>query len=136
MKHLLILISVLLFSSFIFSSENKEQGNFTYPNGAKYKGELKEGIPNGQGTSTFRDGGKYVGEFRDGLLNGQGTFTWSNGNKHVGEYKDGLLNGQGTSTLFDGRKYVGEFKDGKRWNGTMYDKEGNIIGKWWNGVKQ
>jgi len=89
-KHLLILISVLLFSSFIFSSENKEQGNFTYPNGAKYKGELKEGIPNGQGTST----------------------------------------------LFDGRKYVGEFKDGKRWNGTMYDKEGNIIGKWWNGVKQ
>ena len=113
MKHLLITLSVLLFSSFIFSSEKKEQVDFTYPNGAKYKGELKEGIPNGQGTSTFRDGGKYVGEFRDGLLNGQGT-----------------------STLFDGRKYVGEFKDGKRWNGTMYDKEGNIIGKWWNGVKQ
>lgn len=90
MKHLLITLSVLLFSSFIFSSEKKEQGDFTYPNGAKYKGELKEGIPNGQGTST----------------------------------------------LFDGRKYVGEFKDGKRWNGTMYDKEGNIIGKWWNGVKQ
>ena len=113
MKHLLILISVLLFSSFIFSSENKEQGNFTYPNGAKYKGELKERIPNGQGTSTFRDGGKYVGEFRDGLLNGQGT-----------------------STLFDGRKYVGQFKDGKRWNGIIFDKEGNIIGKWLNGKEQ
>jgi len=112
-KHLLITLSILLFSSFLFSSEKKEQGNFTFPNGAKYKGELKDGIPNGQGT-----------------------FTWSNGNKYVGEYKDGLLNGQGTSTLFDGRKYVGEFKDGKRWNGTMYDKEGNIIGKWWNGVKQ
>jgi len=56
--------------------------------------------------------------------------------KYIGEFKDGLLNGQGISTLFDGRKYVGEFKDGKRWNGTMYDKEGNIIGKWWNGVKQ
>jgi len=97
---------------------------------------LKDGIPNGQGTSTFRDGGKYVGEFRDGLLNGQGTFTWSNGNKYVGGFKDGLLNGQGISTLFDGRKYVGEFKDGKRWNGTMYDKEGNIIGKWVNGVKK
>ena len=90
MKHLLITLSVLLFSSFIFSSEKKEQGNFTYPNAARYKGELKDGIPNGQGTST----------------------------------------------LFDGRKYVGEFKDGKRWNGTMYDKEGNIIGEWWNGVKQ
>ena len=113
MKHILITISILLSSSILFSSEKKEQGNFTFPNGAKYKGELKHGIPNGQGTSTFRDGGKFVGEF-----------------------KDGLLNGQGISTLFDGRKYVGKFKDGKRWNGTIYDKEGNIIGKWWNGVKQ
>ena len=87
MRHILITLSILLFSSFLFSIEKKEQGNFTFPNGAKYKGELKDGIPNGQGTST----------------------------------------------LFDGRKYVGEFKDGKRWNGTMYDKEGNIIGKFMNG---
>ena len=71
---------------------------------------MKDGIPNGQGTSTFRDGGKYVGEF-----------------------KDGLLNGQGISTSFDGMKYVGQFKDGKRWNGIIFDKEGNIIGKWLNG---
>ena len=136
MRHIFITLSILLFPSFLFSSEKKEQRNFTFPNGAKYKGELKEGIPNGQGTSTFRDGGKYVGEFRDGLLNGQGTFTWSNGNKYVGEFKDGLLNGQGISTLFDGRKYVGQFKDGKRWNGIIFDKEGNIIGKWLNGVEQ
>ncbi len=136
MRHILITLSVLLFTSFIFSSEKKKQWNFTYPNGANYNGELKDGIPNGQGTSTFRDGGKYVGEFREGLLNGQGTFTWSNGNKYVGEFKDGLLNGQGISTLFDRRKYVGEFKNGKRWNGTMYDKEGNIIGKWLNGKEQ
>ena len=90
MKHILITLTILLFPSFLFSSEKKEQG----------------------------------------------TFTWSNGNKYVGEFKDGLLNGQGISTLFDGRKYVGEFKDGKSWNGTMYDKKGNIIGKWVNGVKQ
>ena len=90
MRHILVTLSILLFSSFLFSSEKKEQGDFTFPNGGKY----------------------------------------------VGEFKDGLLNGQGLSTLFDGRKYVGEFKDGKRWNGTMYDKEGNIIGKWVNGVKK
>ena len=29
----------------------------------------------------------------------------------------------------DGTKYVGEFKDGKTWNGTEYDKNGNITGK-------
>ena len=113
MRHILITLSILLFSSFLFSSEKKGQRNFTFPNGAKYKGELKDGIPNGQGTSTFRDGGKYVGEFREGLLNGQGI-----------------------STLFDGRKYVGQFKDGKRWNGIIFDKEGNIIGKWLNGKEQ
>ena len=90
MRHILITLSILLFSSFLFSSEKKEQGDFTFHNGAKYKGELKDGIPNGQGTSTF----------------------------------------------LDGEKYVGAFKDGKSWNGTMYDKEGNIIGKWVNGVKQ
>jgi len=88
MRHILItIITILLFTFFLFSCEQKEQGNFTFPNGTKYKGELKDGKPNGQGTST----------------------------------------------LFDGRKYVGEFKDGKRWNGTMYDKEGNIIGKFLNG---
>ena len=113
MRHILITLSILLFSSFLFSIEKKEQGNFTFPNGAKYKGELKDGIQNGQGTSTFSDGGKYVGEFREGLLNGQGI-----------------------STLFDGRKYIGEFKDGKRWNGIIFDKEGNIIGKWLNGKEQ
>ena len=110
MRHILITLSILLFSSFLFSIEKKEQGNFTFPNGAKYKGELKDGIPNGQGTSIFRDGGKYVGEFRDGLLNGQGTFTWSNGNK-----------------------YIGEFKDDELWNGTTYDKNGNIYLKYVNG---
>ena len=35
-----------------------------------------------------------------------------------------------------GIKYVGEFKDGELWNGIFYEKNGNIIEKWVNGVKQ
>ena len=35
--------------------------------------------------------------------------------------------------LIDQGKYVGEWKDGERWNGTLYDKEGKIIGKFENG---
>jgi len=62
--------------------------------------------------------------------------TSTDGEKYEGKWKNGKKHGQGTMTWSSGGKYVGEWKDGKRWNGTMYDKEGNIIGKWWNGVKQ
>ena len=65
-------------------------------------------------------------------LDGQGTLTYANGTKYVGEWKDGLPNGQGTSTLPDGDKHVGEYKDGMPWNGTAYDKDGNVLGTFSN----
>ena len=112
------------------------QGTYTWKDGGKYVGEFKDGKYDGQGTHTFPDGGKYLGEFKDGKQNGQGTFTTSDGLKSVGEWKDGERNGQGTITYPDGIKYVGEFKDGELWNGIFYEKNGNIIEKWVNGVKQ
>jgi len=118
--------------------EKHGQGTFTFSSGNKFEGEFKDDEPNGQGTFTWSDGRKYVGEYKDGKRNGQGTSTYPSGNKFEGEYKDGKKNGQGTYTWSDGSKYVGEFKDGKRWNGTSYDKDGNIIGKFVNGewIKQ
>ena len=56
-----------------------------------------------------------------------------NGDVYVGEIVSGQLHGQGTYTFPDGRKYVGEWKNGKRWNGTEYDKDGNIQYKYVNG---
>ena len=126
MKNLLIiLISILLLSSFLTSCTQ----------GTKYVGEYKDGKRHGQGTFTHPDGGKYVGEWKDDKPNGQGTFTDYNGKKYVGEWKEGKPNGQGTTTFLDGSKYVGEYKDEKRWNGIYYDKNenGNIIGKFVNG---
>ena len=92
----------------------------------------------GLGKFTFPDGDTYEGEFKDWDMNGQGTYTWSDGKKYVGEWKNGKRNGQGTQTWLDGRKYVGEYKDGKTWNGTGYDKNGNIQVKFVNGeyIKQ
>ena len=70
MKHLLILlISILLLSSFLTSCEKK----------------------NGPGTETFEDGSSYVGVFEDGERNGQGTYNYSDGDKYEGEWRMGNI---------------------------------------------
>ena len=53
---------------------------------------------------------------------------------YEGEYKDGEHHGQGTETYPNGGKYVGSWKGGLKWNGTYYDHNGNITGKYVNGV--
>jgi hypothetical protein len=80
----------------------------------KYKGGVENGVPNGLGYLIYPSGGKYVGSWKDGKKNGQGTFTWKGGWKD-GDYYEGVFG-----------KIVGEWKDGIIWNGTEYDKDGNI----------
>ena len=153
MKHLLIiLISILLLSSPVIGDNHKGEtlyGWGEYPDyvwkgvGEKdthpvYKGEVENGVPNGQGTFTFISGSKYVGEWKNGEPYGQGTETYRNGDKYVGEFKDGKINGQGTLTYLNGNKSVGKWKDDIFWNGTEYDKNENIKVKFVNGkeIKQ
>ena len=149
MKYLLILlISILLLSSPLFGQETGVLYLWDTSSGQvwktfrdkdtqpKYKGQVENGKPNGQGTYTNHDGEKYVGEWKDGEKHGQGTYTYHHGFKYVGEWKDNRKHGQGTYTLTDGNRFEGEWKDGKPWNLTIYDKYGNIIGKWVNGVLQ
>ena len=149
MKHLLILLSILLLSSPLFGDNHKGETLYRwgeYPfewrgfgekgTHLKYQGEVENGKPNGLGIITSPDGKKYVGDFKDGVPNGQGTFTNPDGGIYVGEWKDGNSHGKGIETFPDGRKHDGEFKDGVLWKGTEYDKNGNITGKWVNGVKQ
>jgi len=112
------------------------KGTFTYPDGMKYVGGWKNGNMNGQGTFTNPDGEMYFGEWKNGKPNGKGTTTYPDGRKYIGEFKDNKKDGQGTYTWSDGTKYVGKFKNDKMWNGIKYDQDGNIIGKWMNGVKQ
>ena len=151
MKHLLIiLISILLLSSPVNGDNHKGETLYRLETSSgevwkgfgdkdtqpKYQGDVKSGVPNGQGTLTYPNGGKFVGEWKNGKPNGNGTFTFPDGGNYVGEYKDGEYHGQGTYTWSDGDKYEGEYKDGEMWNGTLYDKDGNIKYKYVNGVKQ
>ena len=103
-----------------------------------YKGDIKNGKPNGQGIMSHSFyGWKYVGEFKDGEGHGKGTITFEDGMKYVGKWKDGERHGQGILYSVYG-KYIGEYKDGERWNGTVYDPNGKIIRKFVNGkeIKQ
>ena len=72
------------------------------------------------GTLTFPDGAKYAGEFKDGKKHGRGTFTDADGTKYVGEFKDGKPHGKGTVTLVDGRVLKGIWSNGKRVSGREY----------------
>jgi hypothetical protein len=55
---------------------------------------------------------------------------------YEGGYKDLNPDGLGTYTHPDGKKYEGGWKDKKLWNGTEYDKNGIIIGKYLKGENQ
>jgi len=120
---------------FFEDREPNGQGTITIFGASKYVGEFKLGERIGHGTKTFPDGRKYVGEFKDGKKHGQGTYTFSDEKKYVGEWKNGKQNGQGTLTFPDGRNGVGEWRENKPWNITEYNKNGNITGKYVNGLK-
>ena len=120
----------------IKNREPSGSGTLTLSNGGKYVGEWKEGKEHGQGTFSFHDGRKYVGEWEKGKVHGQGEFIWSNGDKYEGEWKKGQKHGHGTVTFSGGGKWIGEFRRVKPWNISGYDKDGNIIGKFVNGVEQ
>ncbi|RTZ79045.1 MAG: membrane-binding protein, partial [SAR324 cluster bacterium] len=98
----LIILSLLLHSSPLFGQET----------GVLYQYETSSGIK----WKTFGDGKaqpKYKGEIKNGKPNGFGFQTYKNGNKYFGEHKNGLPNGQGRSIYPDGSMYLGEYKDGK-----------------------
>ena len=128
MKHILIiLISFLLLTSHVIGNNHKGKTLYRWdkPSGdgyvwkgfgdkethSVYKGDIKNGKPNGLGIMNDNFGGRYIGEWKNGKRNGQGTST--------------------TSSI--GYKYVGEWKNGKHWNGTRYYKGGKIKYKYVNG---
>ena len=125
----------------IENSKPNGKGTLNYSDGTKYVGEWKNGEHHGNGTKVFGkgkwEGEKYVGLWKDGLRHGHGTYTWNmgkwKGDKFVGEYKNGKRNGYGTFSWNTGDKYVGEYKNGNKSNGTLYNKNGNITGKYVNG---
>lgn len=159
MKHILILLSFLLLSSFLTSCEKKEEKEEKRDLSKFYnlyywekdylpkpdrRGVLYIGIRNGETgwyeekwegleTKNNKDMGKYEGDIVDDSPIGHGTLTLPEGSKYVGEFRHSFMDGQGTMTLLDGSKFVGEWSLGRMLNVTAYDKNGNIISNLVNG---
>ena len=130
MKHLLIIFSILLFSSPVIGNSNKVETLYEWETAsgihwreigdkdihAKFKGDVVMGRPHGVGTMVSPDGNKYVGEWINGLFHGQGIYTVAS----------------------DGNSYIGEFRIGYLWNGIIKEKDGTIDYKVvnWKKIKQ
>ena len=113
-----------------------EAETINYSGGGIYVGQVSNGTPNVQGSMTWTDGAKYVGDWKDGKMHGEGVSAYPDGRNYVGEFRDDAFHGQGRLTLADGRKYVGEFKGGQPWQGTLYDKLGNVTESVVEGVRK
>ncbi|MCU1751051.1 C13 family peptidase [Pseudomonas sp. 6D_7.1_Bac1] len=83
------------------------------PDGGRYRGDLVNGLLQGQGRIDYPNGSWYAGQFDKGQWHGQGEWHGSNGEVYRGEFQQGLFHGQGTLTT-NGNSYTGGFKLGRR----------------------
>ena len=80
--------------------------------GSGFRGQIKKGKPNGLGLMEYKNGEKYFGNWTNGIFDGQGIYISMN---HF---------------------FIGVWENNKKWNVISYDKNGNILGRYVNGVKQ
>ncbi len=68
-----------------------DKNSHTYPDGSKYKGEMKNGKRHGRGIFVRPDGMKYEGEWKDDKPGGQGTLNSPDGKQRSGIWQNGKL---------------------------------------------
>ena len=83
------------------------------PDGGRYRGDLVNGLLQGQGRIDYPNGSWYAGEFDKGQWHGQGEWHGSNGEVYRGLFNQGLFEGQGSLST-SGSSYTGGFKLGRR----------------------
>ena len=83
------------------------------PDGGRYRGDLVNGLLQGQGRVDYPNGSWYAGSFDKGQWHGPGEWHGSNGEVYRGNFNLGLFDGQGTLTT-SGSSYTGGFKAGRR----------------------
>lgn len=87
--------------------------NAVLPDGGRYRGEVIDGLLQGQGRLDYVSGAWYAGGFKDGLQEGNGEWHSADGSHYQGSFHQGLFAGHGTLTYSDGSRYQGDFKLGR-----------------------
>ncbi len=87
--------------------------NAVLPDGGRYRGEVIDGLLQGQGRLDYVSGAWYAGNFKDGLQEGNGEWHSADGSHYQGGFHQGLFAGHGTLTYTDGSRYEGHFKLGR-----------------------
>jgi hypothetical protein len=90
------------------------RGQLEFPNGRRYLGDYRDGVPDGQGAMTFADGERDEGQWSDNKRVGRGVITWPDGARYEGEWSDAGRNGQGVQTSSNGQRYEGQWSNDKR----------------------
>lgn len=83
------------------------------PDGGRYRGDVVNGLLQGQGRIDYPNGSWYEGGFKDGQFSGDGQWHGGNGQVYRGQFAAGLYDGQGTLATLNG-SYSGGFKQGRR----------------------
>nr|WP_314494345.1 C13 family peptidase [uncultured Pseudomonas sp.] len=83
------------------------------PDGGRYRGEVVNGLLQGQGRIDYPNGSYYQGGFHDGQWHGDGEWHGSHGEVYRGQFVQGLFDGLGELTTPDSH-YSGTFKQGRR----------------------
>jgi len=83
------------------------------PDGGRYRGQVVDGLLQGEGRIDYPNGSWYAGTFKDGQWHGQGEWHGQNGEVYRGQFAAGLFEGLGDLTT-PGSHYAGTFKHGRR----------------------
>ncbi len=125
----------LIFVSLNLVSLNLFAQDAVSPDGGRYYGQVRAGIPHGKGRFEARSGEVYEGEFRNGELVGSGSYRRPDGASYRGDFANWKPNGKGRFVEPGGAVYEGDFKDGLYdGQGTLRTPKGEVFqGKWRQG---
>ena len=133
MKHPAFTLYIILFlSSLSLQAQQIKIGNYTFPGGGEYQGEMFKGKPYGKGKTVYPNGDWHEGEYVKGKRQGQGIYQFADGEKYEGEWYGDQQHGKGTYYFANNNRYEGLwFKDYQQGLGTMYYYNGDTyVGSW------